>query len=36
MADERARLLRRTMTPQEVKLWVRLRELRQQGYHFRR
>jgi very-short-patch-repair endonuclease len=24
------------MTPQEVKLWVRLRELRQQGYHFRR
>jgi hypothetical protein len=24
------------MTPQEVKLWVRLRELRQQGYHFLR
>ncbi len=36
MANERARALRRSMTPQEVKLWVRLRELRQQGYHFRR
>jgi very-short-patch-repair endonuclease len=24
------------MTPQEVKLWIRLRELRAQGYHFRR
>jgi very-short-patch-repair endonuclease len=36
MADARARKLRKTMTPQEVKLWVRLRELRQQGYHFRR
>ena len=24
------------MTPQEVKLWVRLRELREQGHHFRR
>ena len=24
------------MTPQEVKLWVRLRELRPLGYHFRR
>jgi very-short-patch-repair endonuclease len=24
------------MTPQEVKLWVRLRELRSIGYHFRR
>jgi very-short-patch-repair endonuclease len=36
MADQLARDLRRSMTPQEVKLWVRLRELRQQGYHFRR
>jgi very-short-patch-repair endonuclease len=36
MADQRARELRKTMTPQEVKLWVRLRELRRQGYHFRR
>jgi very-short-patch-repair endonuclease len=24
------------MTPQEVKLWVRLRELRRLGFHFRR
>jgi very-short-patch-repair endonuclease len=24
------------MTPQEVKLWVRLRQLREQGHHFRR
>jgi very-short-patch-repair endonuclease len=24
------------MTPQEIKLWVRLRELRALGYHFRR
>lgn len=24
------------MTPQEVKLWVRLRQLRGQGFHFRR
>jgi very-short-patch-repair endonuclease len=36
MANERARQLRKTMTPQEVKLWVRLRELRALGYHFRR
>ncbi len=36
MANERARALRKAMTPQEVKLWVRLRELRRQGYHFRR
>ena len=32
----RARSLRRRMTPQEVKLWVRLRELREQGLYFRR
>jgi len=36
MADERARELRRSMTPQEVKLWLHLRQLRAQGYHFRR
>jgi len=34
MADERARELRRSMTPQEVKLWLRLRQLRSQGHHF--
>ncbi len=36
MANERARALRKTMTPQEVKLWVRLRQLKLQGFHFRR
>jgi very-short-patch-repair endonuclease len=36
MANERARALRKTMTPQEVKLWVCLRRLRPQGFHFRR
>ena len=36
MANEQARLLRKTMTRQEVKLWVRLRELRALGFHFRR
>ena len=36
MANEIARKLRKTMTPQEVKIWVRLRELRALGHHFRR
>ena len=36
MASEPARALRKRMTPQEVKLWVRLRELRALGFHFRR
>jgi very-short-patch-repair endonuclease len=36
MANEIARKLRQTMTPQEVKLWVKLRELRALGHHFRR
>ena len=36
MANERARALRKTMTPQEVKLWLQLRQLRPQGFHFRR
>jgi very-short-patch-repair endonuclease len=36
MANEIARKLRKAMTPQEVKLWVRLRELRALGHHFRR
>ncbi|MFZ5673338.1 MAG: endonuclease domain-containing protein [Pseudomonadota bacterium] len=31
-----ARSLRKNMTPEEVKLWVRLRAWRSQGYHFRR
>jgi very-short-patch-repair endonuclease len=36
MANERARQLRKTMTRQEVKLWVHLRELQTLGFHFRR
>jgi very-short-patch-repair endonuclease len=36
MANENARYLRKTMTPQEVKLWVHLRSWRARGYHFRR
>ena len=36
MANEIARGLRKKMTPQEVKLWVRLRALRERGFHFRR
>ena len=36
MAEEIARSLRRCMTPQEVKLWVNLRGLKAEGFHFRR
>jgi very-short-patch-repair endonuclease len=36
MANERARQLRKSMTPQEVKLWVQLRSWRSRGFHFRR
>ncbi len=36
MANAFARQLRKRMTPQEVKLWVRLRELRADDLHFRR
>ena len=36
MANEQARSLRKRMTPQEAKLWVQLRQLRELGYHFRR
>ena len=36
VANQRARQLRKQLTPQEVKLWMKLRELRQLGYHFRR
>jgi very-short-patch-repair endonuclease len=34
MANEIARRLRKTMTPQEVKLWVHLRSWRKRGFHF--
>ncbi len=36
MVDLRARWLRNNMTPQEVKLWVQLKHLNQNGHHFRR
>jgi very-short-patch-repair endonuclease len=33
---ERARALRKRLTPQEARLWTRLRELRRVGFHVRR
>jgi very-short-patch-repair endonuclease len=33
---EAARALRKRMTPQEAKIWLRLRSLRAQGFHFHR
>jgi very-short-patch-repair endonuclease len=36
VANENARALRKRLTPQEVKLWVKLRELKRLGFHFRR
>ena len=36
MANEIARALRKRLTPQEVKLWVKLREMKAHGFHFRR
>jgi very-short-patch-repair endonuclease len=33
---ERARAMRKTLTPWEILLWSRLRGLRSQGFHFRR
>jgi len=36
MANPVARRLRKTMTPQEVKLWVHLCSWRARGFHFRR
>jgi len=36
MSIKRARAMRRAMSTQEVRLWVRLRELRAEGFHFRR
>jgi very-short-patch-repair endonuclease len=34
--NENARALRKRLTPQEVRLWVKLRELKPLGFHFRR
>jgi very-short-patch-repair endonuclease len=36
MANQVARKLRKTMTKPEVRLWLHLRELRKDGFHFRR
>ncbi|HYD45896.1 MAG TPA: DUF559 domain-containing protein [Phenylobacterium sp.] len=36
MSVERARELRKTLTPYEARLWIRLRQLRRQGFHIRR
>jgi very-short-patch-repair endonuclease len=36
VSNDNARALRKRLTPQEVKLWVKLRELKSLGYHFRR
>jgi very-short-patch-repair endonuclease len=36
MSNPVARRLRKSMTPQEVKLWVHLRSWRKRGFHFRR
>jgi very-short-patch-repair endonuclease len=33
---QRARKLRKTMSPPEIALWVQLREFRKEGWHFRR
>jgi len=32
----RARMMRKTLTPAEARLWVALRQLRADGFHFRR
>ena len=36
MSVERAREFRKTMTRQEVRLWLQLRPLKTRGFHFRR
>jgi very-short-patch-repair endonuclease len=36
LPNEKARALRKRLTPQEVKLWVKLRELKALGFHFRK
>jgi very-short-patch-repair endonuclease len=36
LANEKARALRKRLTAQEAKLWVKLRELKTFGFHFRR
>ena len=36
MPNENARALRKQLTSQEVKLWVKLREMKRLGFHFRK
>jgi len=36
VANTNARALRKSLTPQEVKVWVKLRELKPLSFHFRR
>jgi very-short-patch-repair endonuclease len=36
MPNETARALRKRLTQQEVKLWAKLRSLKDVGFHFRR
>jgi very-short-patch-repair endonuclease len=36
LSNEKARALRKRLTPQEVKLWVKLREMKALGFHFRK
>ena len=36
MANAFARQLRKNLTPQEAKLWIKLRALKPLGFHFRR
>ncbi len=36
VANKNARALRKNLTPQDAMLWVKLRELKPLGYHFRR
>jgi very-short-patch-repair endonuclease len=36
LANEAARALRKRLTAQETKLWVKLRQLKALGFHFRR
>ena len=36
LANDTARALRKRLTPQEVRVWIKLRELKSFGFHFRR
>jgi very-short-patch-repair endonuclease len=36
VANQNARALRKRLTSQEVKLWVKLRDMKEPGFHFRK